>query len=77
MAIGRGRRNEMSLAYIRDHYRVPAKRGMKIKLNPSYFSYRGWKEGVITGSKGLYLRIKINGKRYSRIFHPTYGIFYQ
>ncbi len=54
------------IEYIRKTYKVPAKRGGKIK-------YEG-KDGVIVGSRLGYLRIKINGKIGS--YHPTYNLEY-
>jgi len=66
----------MSLAYIRDHYKVPVKMKMRIKFMPSCFPNESGKGGIIVGSRGSYLRIKTDGTDYPRLFHPTYGILY-
>jgi len=44
----------MSMETIRNQYCVPAKRGMRVSV------YNG-KSGVITGSRGMQLRIRIDG----------------
>ena len=58
----------MSLEYIRKYYGVPAKRGMKIK----YFN----KSGVIVGSLGAYLKIRLDGECNTKPYHPTYELEY-
>jgi len=60
------------MEYIRQTYGVPAKRGMKITYtypNPS-------KQGVITGSSGAHLRIKLDGEKRAGRYHPTWEIQY-
>ncbi len=54
--------------YIRRHYGVPAKRGGNVM-------FQG-KPGVIIGSRGPYLRIRLDGMK--RVFncHPTWEIEY-
>lgn len=56
------------MEYIRLKYRVPAKRGARIK-------YSGI-PGKITGSDGGYLLIKLDGEKKSKRFHPTWNIEY-
>ncbi|QQP96461.1 hypothetical protein [Lysobacter enzymogenes] len=62
------------MAYIRLTYGVPAKRGMRVE----YMSGRDLElmEGVIVGSKGQHLRIRLDGNRHSGFFHPTYNLVY-
>ena len=58
----------MSLEYIRNYYGVPAKRGMKVK----FFN----KSSIIVGSRGAYLKIRLDGERDSKPYHPTYELEY-
>lgn len=69
----------MSLAYIRNHYRVPAKRGVTVSCD----SYRY--AGTITGASGPHLLVKpfdaylqLNGlpKSTRHILHPTWRMTY-
>lgn len=54
--------------YIRRAYNIPAKRGGRI-------TFQG-KPGVIVGSRGPYLRIRLNGEQEARNYHPTWEIEY-
>lgn len=60
--------------YIRTCYGVPAKRGGRVIYHgdPDGTS----KKGTITGSRGSYLRIRLDGQTYSFDFHPTWKIEY-
>lgn len=58
----------MSLEYIRETYGVPAKRGVIVIADGVY--------GAITGSRMAYLKIRFNGEKKSRIYHPTWKIQY-
>lgn len=58
----------MSMEYIRTHYGVPAKKGMRVVVYD--------KPGVITGASGLYLRVKLDGAKHSDIYHPTDRVGY-
>ena len=58
----------MSMAYIRDHYDVPAKRGMEVVAQG--------RNGRIVGSRGAYLRIKVDGEKNILSFHPTWKMEY-
>lgn len=63
----------MSMAYIRDHYDVPAKRGARIRFQP----YRDAYDGVIVGSCGQYLRVRFDGEPLTiQTLHPTWGVTY-
>ena len=64
----------MSATYVREHYRVPAKRGGRIR-------YRGSPgipatEGTIVGFRGQYLRVRLDGHKRVLSFHPTWMIDY-
>lgn len=59
----------MTMDGIRKKYNVPAKRGMKIKLEDDM-------EGIIVGSQGLYLRVRVLGKTGISTYHPTWHIKY-
>jgi hypothetical protein len=56
------------MKWIREHYRVPAKRGMQVIV-------RG-RHGIIVGSMRGYLRIKLCNNPKPLLFHPTSGIYY-
>lgn len=58
----------MSAAYVRDTYKVPAKRGMRVVADG--------KPGVIAGFAGAYLRIRIGGEKRTGLWHPTWRIEY-
>lgn len=58
----------MSMEYIRKRYQVAAKRGMRVVADG--------KPGVITGSVGSYLRIRLDGEKTSGRWHPTWRIEY-
>ena len=63
----------MSMAYIRKQYGVPAKRGARVRL-----AYRedDVRTGTIVKSRGRYLRVRLDGERDARTFHPTCGVEY-
>lgn len=63
-------RGESTLAYIREHYGVPATVGQRIE-------YKG-KPGVIVGgaSGGAYLMVKLDGNKHAETYHPTFDIKY-
>lgn len=48
--------------YVRKHYGVPAKRGMRVKTHMG--------RGSITGARSAHLRIRLDGELRSRLFHP-------
>lgn len=58
----------MSMDYIRSYYGVPAKRGALIMFNG--------KVGSIVGSRGQYLRVRFDGKRFPAVIHPTWEVRY-
>lgn len=61
----------MSMDYIKDTYRVPAKRGGRVE-----YTYGGSRFGTITGADGARLRIRLDGEIASRVFHPTWELKY-
>ena len=58
----------MSMAYIREFYKVPAKRGGRVLVN-------GW-AGTIVGAAGQYLKVRLDGSRVARRYHPTWRVKY-
>ena len=59
---------KMSMQYIRDYYKIPAKRGGRVEFDG--------RPGTIMSSNGAKLRIKLDGDTYSRLYHPTWNIKY-
>ena len=59
----------MSMQYIRDYYDVPAKRGGRVRWMGHYI-------GEIVGTRGPHLRIRLNGEKAIRSYHPTWNIDY-
>ena len=58
----------MGMRYIREYYKVPAKRGMNVVAQGE--------KGVIVGAKGQYLRVRIEGEKKVLSFHPTWKMEY-
>ena len=56
------------MEYIRETYGVPAKVGMKVIADG--------KPGKITGYRGAYLKIKLEGESKSGLWHPTWNMEY-
>ena len=63
-----------SMEYIRRKYRVPAKRGMRVKFTKR--SLRGLM-GTITGARNEDIRIRVDGDKHSACYPPTEGFEYQ
>lgn len=66
----------MSMRYIRDYYKVPAKRGGRVRYTGSPDSVF---DGTIVGSRGAHLRIRFDGKPMGSDIvdaHPTWKIEY-
>lgn len=59
----------MTMAFIRRTYRVPAKRGARIRYTDDVS-----KLGTITSAKGSYLRVLFDGEKNTRILHPTWNV---
>lgn len=60
----------MSMEYIRNYYRVPAKRGGRVRS--TYWK----KDGTIKGTDGAYLRILFDGESEVGTYHPTWELVY-
>ena len=60
----------MSIDYIRRSYKVPAKVGGFVRCT------RTGRIGKITGTRGPYLRIKMDDAKTARSFHPTWELEY-
>lgn len=52
-----------SLAYVRDTYGVPARRGMRV-------IHEGRDHGVITSGTGAHVRVRFDGEKHSVPCHP-------
>ncbi|WP_428383692.1 hypothetical protein [Nevskia ramosa] len=63
----------MSLPSIRAAYGVPAKRGMRVLYTGGYPIIQ---QGVIVSSRGAYLRVRMDGCKSARTFHPRWRIRY-
>ena len=60
------------MAYIRDYYGVPAKRGGRV-----VYTGAGRREfGTICGTSSARLRIRLDGMKHSMPFHPTWMLRY-
>jgi hypothetical protein len=64
-----GLRTEVFMEYIRKFYGVPAKRGGRIIYGASGY-------GTIVGSMGAYLRIRMDGEKQVKSYHPQHLITY-
>lgn len=62
----------MSIDYIRRRYQVPAKRGGRV----IYTGEKTEKQGVIASARGGYLRIRMDGEKHARPYHPTWELAY-
>ena len=60
------------MQYIRETYKVPAKRGGRI-----VYTGLGVKElGTITGARGAHILVRLDGYTESKPFHPTWCLEY-
>ncbi|MGW8422830.1 hypothetical protein [Comamonas sp. HJ-2] len=62
----------MSMAQVRRMYGVPAMRGGRVE----YTGCGQPEQGVITGSDGARLRIRLDGHKHSHPFHPRWKLRY-
>lgn len=65
----------MSMEYIRKTYGVPAKRGARVRFTPNGNRYLAH-EGVIIGSRGAYLRVRMGDEKKAGTYHPTWEMEY-
>lgn len=63
----------MSMAWVRKYYRVPAKRGMRVRFTGGKSSPE---LGTITSASNGRLNIRLDGLNHSRQFHPTWKLEY-
>lgn len=70
------------MQYIRDTYKVPAKRGARIEYSGDEtekflkgFLYKP-RKGTVVAAKGNYLRVRFDGKREIATLHPTWKVRY-
>ena len=63
---------------IRDTYGVPAKRGGRVAwLSECIEGGQGRRTiGTITGTRGMYVRIRLDGTNFSQNYHPTHCLEY-
>ena len=57
------------MEYIRKYYNVPAKRGARVLFGASSY-------GTIVGSKGSYIRVRMDGEKKIKSYHPVYLMTY-
>ena len=58
----------MTAAYVRRYYGVPAKRGMRVVADG--------KPGLIVGFSDQYIRVRLDGERVVRNWHPAWHMEY-
>lgn len=58
----------MSIEYIRKHYNIPVKQGMRVRVCTIL--------GTIIGTKFSYLKIRLDGEHVTQLYHPTDNIEY-
>ena len=70
------------MAYIRETYKVPAKRGGRIEFSGDEtakfimgFLYQP-KRGTIVSARGGYIRVRFDGYTTWRALHPTWKVRY-
>ncbi|SOC46616.1 hypothetical protein SAMN05892877_12357 [Rhizobium subbaraonis] len=63
----------MTMAYIRDAYRVPAKRGDRIEYTGDK---AGPRLGTIIGTYSAKLKIRLDGETHAGSYHPTWKLRY-
>lgn len=56
--------------YVREYYKVPAKRGGRVLVG------KDRKPGRITSGAGNYIRIRLDGEKHAGYYHPTWEIEY-
>ncbi len=70
------------MEYIRNTYRVPAKRGARIEYDGDEMAkfIRGFlykpKKGTIVAARGGYLRVRFDHQRHIVTLHPTWKVRY-
>lgn len=62
----------MSMAWVRKHYKVPAKRGMRVR----YTGGKAPELGTITSATNGRLNIRLDSRKWTSQFHPTFKLEY-
>lgn len=62
----------MSMEYIRKHYTQKARRGVRVHYTGEAVAQKG----VITGTCGASLRVRMDGEKHTGIYHPTWEMHY-
>lgn len=62
----------MSIEYIRETYKVPAKIGGRVRYTGSACAMLG----TITGTRSAHIIVKLDEKEDARPFHPTWEMEY-
>jgi hypothetical protein len=62
------------LEYIRQNYKVPAKKGGRVVMYPGKKSE---KSGTITGASNGYLKVKFDGEKKVCLLHPQWQLTYE
>lgn len=62
----------MSMSYIRNGYRVPAKRGGRVE----YTGEKPARFGTIVSATNGRLNIRLDGEKHASQFHPTWELRY-
>lgn len=57
------------MQWIRKYYEVPARRGVRVAIDG--------RRGVITGSINQYIRVRMDGDKLSRPYHPRWMCEYE
>lgn len=65
----------MSLEFVRHSYRVPAKRGGRVRLGDGFGAGLRGREGVITSADHR-LRVRLDGDKHTTVLHPTWELEY-
>lgn len=60
--------DKTSFGYVRAYYGVPAKRGARVVADG--------KPGRITSGDGAHIRVRLDGEKHSRPWHPTWRLDY-
>lgn len=63
----------MTMAYIRNAYRVPAKRGGRVEYTGDK---SGSRLGTIIGTYSAKLKIRLDGEAHAGSYHPTWKLRY-
>lgn len=66
----------MSLSYIAKMYRVPAKRGQRVRYTGDKGPKGVARYGTITSASGAHLNIRMDGDSFSQPYHPTWELEY-